>query len=173
MAHPQPTGPGLSEAAAPADASRAFRVLVIAAGACVIAPAVWMLPAERLDLRFLLLALVTVAVSSRVAVRIPQTAGRITVADTFIMLALLLYGGEAAALLAVAEGFCSSLRISRRALTVLFNGAVMGCSTYATAWALRLAFGPAEEALRSGRAATLVTLVCVMGLAQYVTNAGL
>src|SRR5829696_1483844 len=172
MAQPQQTGPGSSEAAVPADASRAFRALVIAVGACVAAAAAWMLPAERLDLRFLLLALVTVAVSSRVAVRIPQTAGRITVADTFIMLTLLLYGGEAAALLAVAEGFCSSLRISRKALTILFNGAVMGCSTYATAWALRLAFGRPEETLAAGSAATLVTAVCLMGLVQYLTNSG-
>src|SRR5215213_7373241 len=156
-------------AAVTADASRAFRVLFIAVGACVVAAAARALPAERLDLRFLLLALLTVAVSSRVAVRIPQTAGRITVADTFILLTLLLYGGEAAALLACAEGFCSSLRISRRALTVLFNGAVMSCSTYATAWALRLAFARPEAALAAGSAATLVTAVCLMGLVQYLT----
>ncbi len=172
MALPQPTSVDLSEATVPADASRAFRVLVIAVGVCVMTPAFGMLPAERLDLRFLLLALATVAVSSRVAVRIPQTAGRITVADTFILLSLLLYGGEAAALLAATEGCCSSLRISRKALTVLFNGAVMGCSTYATAWALRLAFGRPEETLASGSAATLVTAVCLMGLVQYLTNSG-
>ncbi|HEX8148527.1 MAG TPA: bifunctional diguanylate cyclase/phosphodiesterase [Pyrinomonadaceae bacterium] len=173
MALPEQTSAGLSEAVVAADASRAFRVLVIFAGACAVGAACRTLPAERLDLRFLLLALLTVAVSSRVAVRIPQTAGRITVADTFIMLALLLYGGEAAALLAVAEGFCSSLRISRKALTVLFNGAVMGCSTYATAWALRLAFARPEETLGSGGAATLVTAVCLLGLVQYVTNSGM
>jgi len=155
------------------DASRGFRVLVIAAGACVVGAAAWGLPGGRLDLRFLLLALLTVAVSSRVAVRIPQTAGRITVADTFILLTLLLYGGEAAALLACAEGFCSSLRISRKLLTVLFNGAVMSCSTYATAWALRVAFARPEEALAAGDAATLVTAVCLLGLVQYVTNSGL
>src|SRR5919112_504937 len=74
-----------------------------------------------------------VVVSSRVGFRIPHTTGRITVSDTFILLALLLYGGEAAALLAVAEGVCSSLRINLRPLTVVFNGAVMGCATYATA----------------------------------------
>ena len=168
MSPPQQTG-----ATVTADASRGFRVLVVAAGACVVAAAAWGLPAGRLDLRFLLLALLTVAVSSRVAVRIPQTAGRITVSDTFILLTLLLYGGEAAALLACAEGFCSSLRISRKALTVLFNGAVMSCSTYATAWALRLAFARPEEALGAGEAATLVTAVCLLGLVQYVTNSGL
>ncbi|HEX8292398.1 MAG TPA: EAL domain-containing protein, partial [Pyrinomonadaceae bacterium] len=63
-------------------------------------------------------------------------------------------------------------RISRRALTVLFNGAVMGCSTYATARVLRLAFGRPEEALAAGSAATLVTAVCLMGFVQYVTNSG-
>jgi diguanylate cyclase (GGDEF)-like protein len=172
MALPQQTCAGLLEAAPTGETSRAFRVLVIVVGVCVVAPAAWVLPFERLDLRFLLLALLTVAVSSRVAVRIPHTTGRITVADTFILLTLLLYGGEAAALLAVAEGFCSSLRISRRPLTILFNGAVMGCSTYATAWALRLAFMRPEETLGAGNMTTLVTAVCLMGLVQYVTNSG-
>ncbi|HEX8285840.1 MAG TPA: EAL domain-containing protein [Pyrinomonadaceae bacterium] len=159
--------------AAARDRSRTFRLLVVALGAAVIPAAAWLLPADRLDAGFLTLALLTVAVSSRVAVRIPHTTGRITVADTFILLALLLYGGEAAALLAAAEGVCSSLRISRRPLTILFNGALMGCSTYATAWALKLACGPAGEALGAGRASALVTTVCVMGTAQYVFNAGL
>jgi diguanylate cyclase (GGDEF)-like protein len=167
------TGAGAPGGAVVGDRSRVFRVLVIVAGVCVVTPAAWALPAGGLDLRFLLLALLTVAVSSRVAVRIPQTAGRITVADTFILLALLLYGGGAAALLAVAEGFCSSLRISRKALTILFNGAVMGCSTYATAWVLRLAFARPEETLAGGNAATLVTALCLMGLVQYVLNSGL
>ncbi|HEX7315165.1 MAG TPA: EAL domain-containing protein [Pyrinomonadaceae bacterium] len=173
MSLPEQMSAGLAGAATAGDTSRAFRLLVIAAGVCVVGPAAWMLPVERLDSGFLLLAVLTVAVSSRVAVRIPHTTGRITVADTFILLALLLYGGEAAALLACAEGFCSSLRISRRALTMLFNGAVMGCSTYATAWVLRLAFARPEETLAAGSAATLVTAVCLMGFVQYLTNSGM
>ncbi|MET0623315.1 MAG: EAL domain-containing protein [Pyrinomonadaceae bacterium] len=173
MKLPERTGAGDAEAAACDPGRLAFRLAVIALGAVAAAPVAWLLPVERLDVGFVLLALLTVAVSSRVAVRIPHTTGRITVADTFILLTLLLYGGEAAALLAAAEGVCSSLRISRKALTVLFNAAVMGCSTYATAWVLRLACGPAEEALVVGRASALVTMVCLMGLAQYVFNAGL
>ncbi|HEX8353101.1 MAG TPA: EAL domain-containing protein [Pyrinomonadaceae bacterium] len=171
-----PERPGVDEAEAAAaarDRSRAFRLLVIALSPAALLPSAWLLPVERIDVGFLLLALLTVAVSSRVAVRIPHTTGRITVSDTFILLALLLYGGEAATLLAAAEGVCSSLRISRRPLTVIFNGAVMGCSTYATAYVLRLSSGPAEQAVGFGRASTLVTVVCVMGLAQYVFNSGL
>src|SRR5687768_5624705 len=170
---PERPASALPEPVTACDRSRLFRLLVISLGPAALLPAAWLLPVERLDVGFLLLALLTVSVSSRVSVRIPHTAGRITVSDTFILLTLLLYGGEAAALLAVAEGVCSSLGVSRRSLTVLFNGVVMGCSTYATAWALRLSFGPVEEALRSGRASTLVTMVCVMGLAQYAVNAGL
>ncbi len=173
MNHPERPGAGDAEAAACDRRRLAFRLTVIALGAIAAAPVAWLLPVERLDVGFLLLALLTVAVSSRVAVRIPHTTGRITVADTFILLTLLLYGGEAAALLAAAEGVCSSLRISRKALTVLFNAAVMICSTYATALVLRVACGPAEEALVAGHASSLVTLVCLMGLAQYVFNAGL
>ncbi|HKQ51138.1 MAG TPA: EAL domain-containing protein [Pyrinomonadaceae bacterium] len=149
-----------------------FRWTVVALGLAVIVVSLDALPTERLDVRFLLLALMTLVISPRAGVSIPLTTGRITVADTFILLSMLLFGGEAATLLAVAEGLCSSLRFSRKPLTVLFNGAVMGCATYLTSWALHLFFGRPEE-LPAARPAIFITALCVMALSQYVTNAGL
>src|SRR4029453_3296949 len=67
----------------------------------------------QFDFRFLLLA-VMVVLSSQVAVRIPRVKGRITVADSFIFLTLLLCGGDAAIVMSALEGICTTLQISKR-----------------------------------------------------------
>lgn len=90
------------------------------------------LPFEQLNLRFLLLALL-VATSSLVALRIPRVSGRITVADTFIFLTMLLYGGAAAVVMSALEGVCSTLLISKKPRTILLNSAVLAISTFITA----------------------------------------
>nr|MDQ5837079.1 hypothetical protein [Acidobacteriota bacterium] len=100
--------------------AKPYMWLVVAVGAPVCLFAAYNIPLARLDLRCLLLALVTAAVGSRIAVQIPRISGQVTVADTLIFLTLLLYGGEAAVLLAALEGVCSSLRISRKPITILF-----------------------------------------------------
>jgi diguanylate cyclase (GGDEF)-like protein len=125
-------------------------------------------------MRFLLLTIMTVIVSSRIAVQIPRFDTNITVSDTFIFLAILLYGGEAGILLAAAEGLCSGVRISKskKPVTILFSGAVMACSTFITVWTLRLAFGPNDDLYRQ-TPSLLLTVLCTMALAQYISNTGL
>jgi diguanylate cyclase (GGDEF)-like protein len=145
--------------------------LIIAAGASVCLVSVTHLPAARLDLRFLLLLSLT-AVSSRFAVRVPRVNTTITITDTFVFLTILLYGGEAAVLMAAAEGVCSGLRLSRKPMTVLFNSAAMACSTFLTASALHLFFGPSLD-LHHQPYASAVIVVCAMALVQYVVHTGL
>ena len=99
----------------------------------------------NIDLRFMLLTIVTILVSSRVAIKIPRVNTNITVSDTFIFLALLLYGGEAGIFLAAAEGLFASLRISKKLLTILFNSAMMVCSTFLTVVVVQSLFGPFAE----------------------------
>ncbi len=91
-----------------------YRWTVVAVGSVVTFWCVNRLPLAQLDWRFLLLALVTVGISSRIAVKIPRYDTNITVSDTFVFLALLSYGGEAAVILAAAEGVVSGCRISKR-----------------------------------------------------------
>src|SRR6185295_17952563 len=106
--------------------------LIIAAGAVASAYAALNLGATTLDLRFLLLAVVTLGLGSRLSIQIPRLSSHISVSDTLIFLTMLLYGGEAAILLAAAEAFCSSLSFSRKATTISFNSAVMACTTFLT-----------------------------------------
>src|SRR5215831_10156764 len=135
-------------------------------------------PVERIDARLLALTVLTILVSSRLTVRIPRISGHISVSDTFFFLTILLYGGEAAVLLAAAEALCSSLRFSTKAihikpLTIAFNSAMMACSTFITFIAVRLLFGNPTE-LRHGQfSARFIAALCVMALVQYVSNSGL
>jgi signal transduction histidine kinase/ActR/RegA family two-component response regulator len=144
---------------------------VVALGSVALLISVSTLPAARLDARFLMLAAL-VCLGSHGAVRIPRVSGRITVSDTLVFLALLLYGGPAAVALSALEGVYASLRISRKPLTILFNAAVLALSTFLTAAALRALFGAADLA-RDDYSAYALAAIFVMALVQYAANTGL
>ena len=148
-----------------------FRLL-IAAGGLALASALWRLPAARLDFYFLLLCILSLLIGSRITVKIPRLSSHVSVSDTFVLLAVLLCGGEAAVLLAALDGFGSTLRLSRRPQTFMANMAVTALSTFVTVWVLRLCFGPVEG-LAAGATAGFVTAVCVMAVTQYTVNSSL
>jgi diguanylate cyclase (GGDEF)-like protein/PAS domain S-box-containing protein len=150
-----------------------FMWLVVACGAVVGVYSACALNPAVLDFRLLLLTFVTVLIGARIAIQIPRISGQITVADTVIFLTLLVYGGEPAILLAALEGVCSSLRISRKPITILFNSAMMAVSMFATVHVLRYCFGGVEALLHGSYSAALIAAVCVMALVQYAVNSSL
>ena len=158
--------------------TKPYILLIIALAAGIIIYSAINLPVGQLDLRFVVLAVLTVTISSRFSVRIPRISGHISVSDTFIFLTMLLYGGEAAVLLAATEALCSSLRFSQKAihiktLTIIFNSAMMACATFLTAQVLRVLFGNIL-ALRHGEfSATFVIALCIMALVQYAANSSM
>ncbi|HYY58357.1 MAG TPA: ATP-binding protein, partial [Pyrinomonadaceae bacterium] len=147
-----------------------FMRMVIAAGAAVCLFSAYHLPVAQLDVLFLLLALSTVAVTSGIAVQMPGVNGRITLSETFIFLTMLLYGGEAAILLAAADGVRSSLLISKKPVTISYNAALLALSTFLTVWALRFFFGNVVNITRGEFSAPFLLAVCVMGFVQYIGN---
>ncbi len=152
--------------------SQPYLWTVILLGGAAGAYTVTQLTPSVLDTRFLLIGLVTLAFGSRVYVKIPRVRGQISVSDTFIFFAMLLFGGEAAILLAAADGFVSSLRITKKKTVMAFNAGVYVVSTCLTVWAMRVAFGDIER-LPYGDQSVYITAVCVMALVQYVTNSGM
>ena len=74
----------------------------VAAGAAAAAWAAARLDTAALDFPFVLLVACTLGIGSRIGVRLPVVGGEVTVSDTFIFLTMLLYGGDAAVLLAAA-----------------------------------------------------------------------
>ena len=144
-----------------------YKWSVISIGALLFCFSAFSLAPSHLDLRYLFLVVMTVVISSRLAVQIPRVNTNITVSDTFVFLAILLYGRPAAILLAAAEGFCSGIRISRKPLTFLFNSAVMVCATFVTVSVVTALFGSQSDIVRP---ATLGLSLSTMALVQYLGN---
>jgi diguanylate cyclase (GGDEF)-like protein len=149
-----------------------FQWLVIAAGVLISIYYVSRLPLEQIDLRFLLLTSLTLIISSRVAIKVPRVNTNITISDTFIFLAILLYGGAAGIMLSAAEGLSSGARVGKKARTILFNSSVMACSAFATVQLLNLLFGGTTDLTQRSFSQALIA-VSVMALTQYFTNTGL
>jgi diguanylate cyclase (GGDEF)-like protein/PAS domain S-box-containing protein len=147
-----------------------FVAVVAAAAIGIMAFSFQRLNLSQLDARFLLLFLFTVLIGARLIIHIPSIKGELTVSDTLIFLTMLLWGGEPAILLAAAVGFCSSLRVTRKAAAHVFNVAVMTCSTFLTVFVLRLAFGPISML---GVRGLPVVVVSVMATVQYISNSAL
>lgn len=150
-----------------------FMWLFIAIGAGVCLFSAIHLPFNQYDIRFLLLAFVTICISSRLSIRIPHFTSQISVSDTFIFLTLLLYDGETAILLAAVEALLSSMRFSKKTATILFNAAVISLSTFLSTWTLRFFLGDITALPRSGYSSSFIIAICLMALVQYVVNSGL
>ncbi|HYK20356.1 MAG TPA: EAL domain-containing protein [Pyrinomonadaceae bacterium] len=145
---------------------------VIAAGAAIVLYAAITLSAGVVDGYFLLLTLITAVIGSRIAIRIPRINLNITVDDTFVFIALLLYGGHAAIIIGALAGICSALRISRKVRTVAFGGSALACAVFATATALKFVFGSTTGLVNQGGSLAIIAL-CLMGLVQYLVHTGL
>lgn len=160
------------------DVKRAYMWVIIAGAVGAIVYSVLELPLRHLDTRFFALAIFTILLSSRLTVRIPRITGHISVSDTFLFLTILVYGGEAAVLLAALEALCSSLRFSNKSIqikpiTIAFNSAMMACSTFITFVCVQLLFGSVTELRRGQFSARFIAALCVMALVQYVSNSTL
>src|ERR1700741_3579971 len=142
---------------------------VVAAGLASVLYAAFTLPRGIIDVYFLLLTLVTAVIGSRIAIRIPQINVNITVDDTFVFIALLLYGGQAAVMIGALAGICSELRIRRKVRTGAFGSAALSCAVLATATVLKIAFGNTTNLVNGGASLAIMAL-CVMGLVQYLVH---
>src|SRR5687768_18034610 len=114
---------------------------LVTTGVAIALVSLYYLPYDKLDGSFVFLCLMVVAISL-IAIRIPRVSGRITVADTFVFLGMLMYGGAAAILLSALEGIAVTVIISKKPRVFLFNSAILATSTFFTATVLHLAFGP-------------------------------
>lgn len=150
-----------------------FGLLVIAFGTASGVYACAFLDFAQLNFGYWLIVFITVTCSSYLIVKIPGTKGEITVSDTFIFLTLLLYGSEAAILLAIADGLAASIRITKRPLPFAFNPAVMACATLTTAQAASLCFGSARATTLEAFSPRYIGMICVIAFVQYIVNSGL
>ena len=143
---------------------------LVIAGAAISLGSLVLFPFHKLDAPFIFLCLMVMA-SALIAIPIPRVSGRITVADTFVFLTMLLYGGAAAILMSALEGVAATLIISKRPRTILFNSAILATSTFFTSIVLNLVFGPPADIAADGRfSGEFFRAICLMALVQYIAN---
>jgi diguanylate cyclase (GGDEF)-like protein/PAS domain S-box-containing protein len=148
-----------------------FMWFIVVAGTVTAVFSVITLDRSQIDVRFLVLATMTLIVGSRIGVQIPRVKAEITVSDTFIFLVFLLYSGEAAVLLASAEAFYSSMRFTSRWFTRYFNASLLSCSTFITVWVVKLCFGDIHPS--GSYSQKWIFSMFVMATVQYIANSGL
>jgi diguanylate cyclase (GGDEF)-like protein/PAS domain S-box-containing protein len=146
---------------------------VITLGILCLATALYKLPLEKLTPQFFFLSFLTIALGSRITIQIPRFKSHISVSDTFIFLAILLFGGEAAILLSAVEAFFSSWRFCNKKISVFFNAAAMACSTTFVVFILRSFELNGALVLQKDNHTDLFISLSVMALVQYIFNSGL
>lgn len=150
-----------------------YLILIPALGALLCLYCIFRIAPEQIDIRFLILATVTLCFGSRLGIEFSKHRVQITVSDSFIFLTLLLYSTEVAVLLAAAEAFCSSFRFARLWLTRFFNAGLLAISTFITASVVTYTFGPLVELGRGAFSGIFITAICLLGFVQFIVNTGI
>jgi diguanylate cyclase (GGDEF)-like protein/PAS domain S-box-containing protein len=146
-----------------------YMYFISAVGAAVLVFSVRAFSLHQITLPFVILGLATVLVGPRLSIPIPRVRAHISVSDTFIFLTLLLFGGEAAIVLATAESICASLRISKHVRIHIFNAGATACSTFITVWSLRILFGETVS-WHDPYSTNHLAAISAMAIIQYGTN---
>ena len=146
-------------------------ITILTGGLFCLAIAFVNLPFAEFNLHLLLLTAFTLGFGSRITIRIPQFKSHVSVSDTFIFLALMLYGGEVAIVLAALDAVISSARFCRQKIIILSNGAMVALSTTAVVVTLK-SLGLYEPLRQPGsnNFNELILALFVMGSMQFVVN---
>lgn len=148
---------------------------VLLLGAVCLVAALLNLPIESLDIQILILSALTVAMGSRITIQVPRFKSFISASETFIFVALLLYGGEVAVVLAVAEAFVTSWRVCNKKITVFFNAATHAISLSVVVLALKLTGFYTFEQLHGspGYLQSFVIVLSISALTHFLVNTSL
>ncbi len=146
---------------------------VIVMGAIVCAFVLMRIDFRLIESTFLLFAVVTLGFASRIVVQIPKVKGRISVSDTFIFLAILVFGGNYGILLAGADAGISSIRVTKSKFKLVFNISVYLVSTWLAVTSVSWLVAPPETLAKGVITSEFLIAICLMALVQYVFNSGL
>lgn len=150
-----------------------YMLIILTIGFLCLTAAVIGLPFHNFNIQLLILTAFTIGFGSRITVQIPTLKSHVSVSDTFIFLALLLYGGEVAIVLAAVEAFCSSWRFCNKKLTIFLNVAMVALSTSVVVLILNffdLTIDSRSHGSLDVNKDNFVLTLLVMGLTQFIVN---
>jgi len=127
-----------------------------------------------IDFEWILFALVTVLMVSRIDIGFAKHQTAVNLSDTFIFISALLFGTYAAVVLAGVEAAACTLQVDKRRSRVLFNAAVMSLSIFAAGLGTTAVLGGPEalalSPLKLAFAAAMLALIH-FGLSSVLNNA--
>ncbi len=129
----------------------------------------------RIDLGVLVLTVLTVFCSAYLRIQLPRVNIQLTVSDALIILAMIMYGGEVAVLIAVIEKGLTSLNLFRqgvaiKAKTMIVNVLIAAIAVFATSMVISAVFGPLHIVIERGDLTSFVWLVGVATLCLFAIN---
>ena len=144
-------------------------------GLAALGLSLYQFPLSMMDTGFAAFTLFTILFSSSLQIQLPRTKLHFTISDTLIFIAILIYSGEAAVVLAAVESLFTSLVFRRKGIvikrqTMFLNVAVAAITTFATVWLLKYLFGSVSALAASGSVTDFAKMLCVMALAQFFFN---
>ncbi|NNE68690.1 MAG: diguanylate cyclase, partial [Pyrinomonadaceae bacterium] len=149
-----------------------YKILVAVLGVICVTYALINIPLAKIDLYLLILVVLTVGIGSQISIQIPRFKSYISVSDSFIFLALMLYGGEVAVVLAAIDAVFASWKFCKKKITVLLNFGVLAISTAVVATTLQFTGLLSEiqnhEYHRNWD--TFAIALSVMALVQFLAN---
>lgn len=132
-------------------------------------------PVAAMSLGMLAVSVATIFFGSSLRVQLPGTNVHLTASDAMIFFAMLSFGGELAVILGAGEAAFSSLMIRRKGVTmrmqtIVTNTAISVISIFSSAVAVQAVFGRPEQMIESLGMSRLISIMLVMGSAQFIAN---
>ncbi|HWS55671.1 MAG TPA: EAL domain-containing protein [Pyrinomonadaceae bacterium] len=137
-----------------------------ALGAAAVLLMLFRLPLAQFSFPLFLVALLAVQVSSRFDAPAERGGWHFPFAQSFALLSMFVFDGEAAVFLSATVALCTSLNEGRGAWAVAFRAGVAAFSAFLVVWALRLLVGPIPEISLSLFSAPALYAVGVVALVQ-------
>lgn len=130
---------------------------------------------EKINAGVITLGALTIFCSCYLRIQLPRVNIHLTISDGMIMIALMLYGGEIALLIAVIESFLASLNIRRlggtiRPKTILANIYFAAISVFVVTKIVNFIFVSSDRILHRDEFTSFVWLLIVMSISLFLLN---
>jgi diguanylate cyclase (GGDEF)-like protein/PAS domain S-box-containing protein len=145
-----------------------WTVIIFGAGICVYSAL--SMQYRELGLSYLFISALTIGLGSRIALNFDIFKSSITVTDVFIVVVIVMFGAESAAILSAVEAYISSSRFTKRIEYRLFNAAVFAVSVFIATKVSFLVFGSLSEMSLSGVSLRLVAATSLLIFFHYIIN---
>lgn len=130
---------------------------------------------EKINTGVITLGALTIFCSCYLRIQLPRVNIHLTISDGMIMIAMMLYGGEVALIIAVIESFLASLNIRRlggtiKPKTILANIYFAAISVFVVTKIVNAMFGSGDRILHRDDLTSFVWLLIIMSVSLFLIN---